>query len=404
MGYTDSMNLPLHWGGEDSKNVLWKSPLKGQGHASPIIWGDRIFVCTAHWPPEVRDRTKVIPEHHVLCYDLETGKLHWDSQVPPGPWLRMDFRSGPGGGYAAPTPATDGKRVFCIFGSSVIAALDFNGNIVWRKEIIPHTFDVTIGSSPIIYRDTVILLCAMAKRADSKVIALDKTTGRIQWESMLPTTGFGHSTPVIIQVEGKPQMLVAASGGGPTPDALQSLDPADGKRLWWCRGAGDAASPAYGGGLTYFDSGRGGPGVAVDPTGRGDVSATHIRWTLSQVPEGIGSPIIIGGYVYRLHAPRILKCWKLENGEEVYAKRLEGLTTTWASPIADPKETIYFATAGKSLVIQGGFQFELLASNNLEDGNHTSPAVAGGKLILVGLENVYCIGEKEKESKQARAE
>ena len=163
LGYTEEENLPLDWGGPSNKNVLWKSPLSGQGHASPIVWGDRVFVSTALWPENVTEREKVIPEHHVACYQVTDGRRLWDTLVPPGPWLRTDFRSGPGGGYAAPTPATDGVLVYCAFGSSVLAALDFQGQIVWRKEIVPYSFDVTMGSSPILYQDAVILLCAMSK-------------------------------------------------------------------------------------------------------------------------------------------------------------------------------------------------------------------------------------------------
>src|SRR3954453_487306 len=161
LGYTEVRNLPLTWGGPGDQGVLWKAPLKGQGHASPIVWDNNVFVCTAFWPADVSERVKVIPEHHVCCYQAGDGKLRWDVNVPPGPWLRSDFRSGAGGGYAAPTPATDGKLVYCAFGSAVLAALDFEGKIVWRKEIVPYTFDVTLGTSPILYDDTVILFCAM---------------------------------------------------------------------------------------------------------------------------------------------------------------------------------------------------------------------------------------------------
>ena len=187
-----------------------------------------------------------------------------------------------------------------------MAALNFEGKIVWRKEIVPYTFDVTVGSSPVLYDQSLILFCAMANTADSRVVAFDKDHGEMKWEKKLPTTAFGHSTPVVIQVNDKPQLLVLASGIKVSDDALQSIDPNDGHRLWWCRGAGDASSPAYGSGIVYFDSGRGGMGVAVDPTGSGDVSKTHVRWTIGQVAEGIGSPIIVGKYVYRLHAPGIL--------------------------------------------------------------------------------------------------
>jgi outer membrane protein assembly factor BamB len=392
LGYTDERDLPLTWGGPEKKNVLWSAPLIGQGHASPIVWDDYVVVCTALWPPSVREREKFIPEHHVACYRATDGKLLWDTSVPPGPWLRTDFRSGPGGGYAAPTPATDGKLIYCAFGSSVLSALDFQGKVVWRKEIIPYTFDVTLGSSPILYQDTVILLCAMAQSSDSRVLALEKSTGNVKWEHKLPGVGFGHSTPVIVVVNGKPQMLVLASGMNVTDNALQSLDPTDGRLIWWCRGAGDAASPAYASGLVYFDSGRGGLGTAVDASGTGDVSRTHIRWTVNLPSEGLSSPIVIGSQVYRLHAPGILRSWDLHTGKLIYTERLAGISTTWASPVADPDGRLFFANAGKSYVIQSGPSFRILAVNDLNDANHASPAVANGRMYFVGLKNLYCVG------------
>jgi len=101
MGHTTEKGLPITWGRPANENVRWKSPLVGQGHASPVVWGNRLFVCTARWPESVRQREKVIPEHHVLCYNTHDGKLLWDTQIPPGPWLRTDFRSGPGGVWRA---------------------------------------------------------------------------------------------------------------------------------------------------------------------------------------------------------------------------------------------------------------------------------------------------------------
>jgi outer membrane protein assembly factor BamB len=394
LGYTEEKSLPVKWGGANHDNLLWQAPLVGQGHASPTVWNDAVFVCTAFWPTNVTAREMVMPEHHVVCYRASDGKMLWDTQVPPGPWLRKDFRSGPGGGYAGPTPATDGKMVYAVFGSSVIAALDFQGKIVWRKEIIPSTFDVTVGSSPVLYQDTVIMFCAMAKNADSQVVAYDKATGEIKWQQKFPDMAFGHSTPVIIQVKDQPQLLVLASGMGVAPKALRGLDPADGKTLWWCRGGGDAASPAYGAGIVYFDSGRGGLGVAVDPNGSGDLSQTNIKWTVAQVPEGIGSPIIVGNQVYRLHSPNILKCWEVETGKQIYAERLEGISSTWASPVADTEGRIFFANAGKSYVIQAGPEFRVLAVNDLGDGSHPSAAVANGRMFLVGQKQVYCVGKQ----------
>ena len=395
LGYTEERNLPLTWGGADKKNVLWEAPLKGQGHASPVVWGDLVFVCGVHWPETVQDRKKVIPEQHVTCYQSVDGKMLWDTLVPPGPWLRTDFRSGPGGGYAAATPATDGKLLYCAFGSSALAAVDFHGKIVWRKEIVPYTFDVTLGSSPILYEDTIILFCAMSQKSDSRVVAFDKSSGEVKWETKLAETDFGHSTPVLISVNTKPQMLLLASGMKENEKALQSLDPTNGEILWWCKGEGDAASPAYGYGLVYFDSGRGGPGVALDPNGSGDVSETHIRWTITQAGQALSSPIIVGKYLYRLHTPGIVKCWDVSTGKQEYSERLQGISTSWASPIADPHGRLFFANAGKSYVIGTGPEFDVLAVNDLGVGNHPSPAVANGRMFLVGMNNLYCIGVKK---------
>jgi outer membrane protein assembly factor BamB len=335
-----------------------------------------------------------MPEHFVTAYSTADGKEIWSTPLEPGPWKRNDFRSGPGGGYASPTPATDGERIYCLFGSAVIAALDMQGKIIWRKEIIPYTFDVTIGSSPVLYKDTLILLCAMAKKEDSRLVAFDKATGDLKWETKMPTVGFGHGTPVLVDVAGKPQLIFAAGGLNNAPDALQSFNPEDGKKLWWCKGSGEAASPAFANGTVYFDSGRGSAGTAVDATGMGDVTGSHIKWTVGSVPEAIGSPIIFADRVYRLHSPAVIKCWGLADGKQVLSGRLNDIGSTWASPIADPAGRIYFANAGKSYVLDSGDALKILATNDLGDANHASPAISNGRIYLLGQKKLYCIGEK----------
>jgi outer membrane protein assembly factor BamB len=390
LGYTTDKFLPLTWGGKDNTNVLWKVPLfpnperikQDENRSSPIVWSDRVFITLSCWPDGVSQ--KEYPEHHVVCLRADDGKRLWDTRVPPGPWRLTDLR----GGYTAPTPATDGERVVVLFGSSVLAALDFDGRIVWRKEITPFAFDVAIGTSPILYQNLVLVLCDQTNPRRSRLAAFDKKTGELKWEAKRPEANFSHSTPVIVSVNGKAQMLVAAH------HALQGIDPATGTLIWWCKNKGDVPTPAYGSGLAYAVDGRGGPGIAVDPTGTGDATKTHIRWTAGKVPDGaFSSPIIVNGLLYQLLPGGVLKCWQMMSGELAYTERLAGASDR-PSPVATPDGRIYFAGAGKTFVIQAGPRFSVLAVNDLGDGGEASPAVAGGRFFLKGHHSLFCVGTK----------
>src|SRR5262249_5187602 len=189
---------------------------------------------------------------------------------------------------------------------------------------------------------------------------------------------------------GRVQLLVAAA------TALQGLDPDTGKPLWWCNSdkrVGDTPSPVLAGGVVYADSGRGGPGLAVDPTGSGDVSKTHLKWTVTQVPEGFSSAVAVGECLYRVHNPGVLRCWEAATGREVYAERLAGVSTS-ASPVATADGRLYFASAGKSQVVKAGPKFELLASNDLGEPSPASAAVADGRIYLQGTRSPFCVGKE----------
>jgi outer membrane protein assembly factor BamB len=389
LGISDEKDLPLTWGGPANDNVLWKSPLPGtvvkakgdHNQSSPIVWKDRVFVIAAYWPEGVAQTE--FAEHHVACYSATDGKLLWDVKVPPGPWLLKDLR----GGYAAPTPCTDGERVYALFGSSELAALDFDGRLLWRKDIAPFAWDVAIGTSPILTRDAVLVLADGTKPALSRLIAFDPATGNVKWERKRPDANFNHTTPLLIEVNGKPQLVIASSG------AVQGVDPADGAIIWWATNKGDVPTPVYGDGLIYSEGGRGGPGIAVDPTGMGDVTATKVKWTTRAIPEGYSSPTIAGGHVYRAHSPGVLSCFALATGKRVFAERLPAGFNTSASPVLTADGRLYFVSGGKSIVLPVGPTFEPLATNDLGDGGAASPAVAHGRLYLKGSRYLYCIGK-----------
>jgi outer membrane protein assembly factor BamB len=151
-------------------------------------------------------------------------------------------------------------------------------------------------------------------------------------------------------------------------------------------------SPVLGAGLVYCDSGRGGPGLAVDPNGGGDLG-NHVRWKVTSMPEGFSSPVVVGEHLYRLHSPGVLHCLNMATGESLYRERLQGVDPA-VSPVATPDGRIYCASAGKSYVVQAGAMFNLLGSSDLGDPAKASPAVAEGRLFLKGGRYVYCIGTK----------
>jgi outer membrane protein assembly factor BamB len=392
MGQSRARDLPVSWDAKTGKNVLWKSPLfesdkirRDQNQSSPIVSNGRVFVTVSYWPEGVTE--KDFPEHHVLCFAADGGKKLWDTKVPPGPWLLKDLR----GGYTAPTPAADGKSVYVVFGSAVLAALDFDGNIRWRQEVTPYFFDVAFGASPVLHKDTVLLLCdqLQGKKASS-LNAYDAKTGDLRWKAERPEADWAHSTPALAVVGGKTQLLVGAASGP------QGLDPDNGKKLWWFKApsrVGDTVTPILADTLVYCDSGRGGMGVAVDPTGNGDVTATHLKWKLSALPEGFSSPAAVGSLLYRSLNPSIITCRDLKDGKELFRERLEGLDPA-SSPIATADGRVYFASGGRSYVLKAGPKLEVLSVNELGDPNKASPAIAGDRIYLKGGRSLFCIGTK----------
>jgi outer membrane protein assembly factor BamB len=392
LGYTEEKDLPLTWDAKTGKNILWKALLHGGGKnnpemnspgwSCPIVWGDRIFLTTAVWPVGTPQdvRKKTIAEHHVLCFQASDGKPLWDTVVPSGGCLVDNGYHG----YAVPTPVTDGKHVFALFCSGVIAALDFDGKIVWREEL-PHNRDVDGGicSSPILYEDSVIF----SGIANPALRALDKKTGKLKWEQK----GRDHNrmaTPALLRIGDRLQLIHMAGG-------IQGLNPDTGEVLWSCRAPSGQTSPVFGAGLIYMDHGRGGQaGAAVDPTGKGDVSKTNVKWQVKVTAPAGSSGIVVGDYLYRACSNDVLRCWKMATGEEVYEERLTRVSPS-TSPIATPDGRIYFASSGRSYVIKAGPQFEVLATNELGEGDaFVTPAVSNGRIFIKGKSYLWCIGVK----------
>ena len=394
LGYTAEKDLPLKWSAKTGENVVWKTLLHGgrknnpdftsPGWSCPIVWKDRVFITTAIWPKALteKERRSVIAEHHVLCFDVKNGQQLWDTIVPAGKIVTLVENIYHG--YAVPTPCTDGKHVFALFGSGVLAALDYDGKIAWREEL-PRLKDSDPGicSSPILFEDTVIV----PGLQDKGLRALDKTTGKLRWEqdTKLRNT---MATPALIRIKDQLQLIHYAGG-------VMGCDPKTGDIRWTCKAPSSQSSPAFGGGLLFVDAGRGGQqGAAIDPTGSGDVSTSHVRWQVRVEPVAGASAIIVDGHVYRASGQNFIRCWSLKDGElvhEIEAPRL----SPCASPIATADGRIYFGCAGRTYVITASPKLEVLAANDLDDGNdYTTPAVSNGRLFIKGNSYLWCIGKK----------
>jgi len=387
VGWTDEKDLPLSWNGKTGENVVWKVPLAGTtGHSSPIVWGDRVFITTAAKQTRQQEEKKEIPEHHLVCFQASDGKLVWRTPIPPGKMVE-GYNI-----YAVPTPVTDGRAVYCWFGSAVMAAVDFEGKLLWRKEREgpflqnPNLLNPGICSSPALYQDTVILQFNQG-RGQGYVQAVDKKTGEVKWEQKQVKGGPCNTAPLVLDVRGKPQLIVAES------EVLRGLDPAGGEPIWWCKGWGFGASPAYAAGLLYTEKGNE-PAQLVDPTGQGDVTATHVKWKVAKMPGDYASPIIVGEYIYKIQKEGVVACLKLATGEPVFTGELEGVSKL-ASPVATADGRLYFVSTGRSYVIKAALALEVLGTGDLRgSGNGSSPAVSGGRIFIRDFDFLYCLGKK----------
>jgi outer membrane protein assembly factor BamB len=382
VGWTDETELPLEWDGKTGDGVLWKASLKGtSGHSSPIVWGDRVFLTTSDKQTHEQEHNKEVPDHHIDCYKASDGTLLWSTRIAPGSEVAGHSI------YASPTPATDGKAVYAWFGSAVIAAVDFDGKLLWRHERKgPFVLNPGICSSPILYKDTVVLLCDQG-RNQGFIQGINKSDGEIKWEQSRKGLDYCNGTPILMEVSGKKQLIVAGS------KALYGLEPASGEPIWWCTSRGFGSSPAYGHGLVYADRGGNEPAVCVDPTGQGDVTKTHVKWQLDKSPGDYASPVISGDYIYRPVNDGVIECRSLANGERLYNSRLEGVSKL-SSPIATADGRIYFVSTGHSYVLKAGPTLEILSSSKLPGGgNGSSPAVSGGRIFVRDHDNLYCVGK-----------
>lgn len=385
LGVSDAVNLPASW--SDTENVLWKTAMPGFGGSSPIILGDRVYLtCYSGYgldprnPGEQEDLTR-----HVVCVKLADGSVVWEksikAELPETPYRGYLTRHG----YASSTPVTDGQRLFVFFGKSGLFAFDLDGNQLWRADLGTGTHGWGSGSSPILYKNLVIVNANVESRS---LIAVNKQTGEEVWR----IRGMRQSwnTPHLVELKDEKQELVLQVQG-----RILGFDPDSGERLWSCEGVPDYVCPSLVSqdGVVYVIGGRRSMAMAVRAGGRGDVTDSHKVWE-ARVGANVASPVIHDGHLYWVSdRNRIAYCLKLDSGEIVYQQRFGG--EPFASAVAADGKLFIVTRFDGVFVLAARPEYELRAHNELGDAScfNASPAVADGQLLIRSDRYLYCIGK-----------
>jgi outer membrane protein assembly factor BamB len=378
--------------------LRWKLQLPGDGNSSPIIWGERIFLTAA--------RAKG-SERLVLCIRKSDGKVLWERLASKGV---VPGRTHEWNGYASPSCTTDGKRVYAFFGTPGLFCYDLDGNLLWKKAfgVLPNVWGT--AASPFLYDDLVIVNLdndgpselpkgtKVDKVAPMALVALDKTSGKVRWQTER-NMGRGFSTPrLLIAADGRPELILNS------PQGVWAYDPRTGKETWHCDRLGDKARfgepiPVSNKDMLFVPSGRPGPMLAVRLGGKGDVSKTHVAWEIQRKGRDVSSQILWGDLLYAADRQGILTCYDCKSGKVHFNERLTANGQSLASPVAVRGKLIWVMDNGEAFVIEPGPKLRIVGRNRLGDGSKldfgASPAVSDGCLFLRSQSVLYCIGEKK---------
>lgn len=383
-GHSDTTGLPTKW--SETKNVVWKTPVHGKGWSSPVVMDGRVWLTTA---------TEDGKRMSVVALDLESGDVLVDRVVFENE--KVNSLNNPMNSYASPTPVVEKGRVYVSFGRYGTACLDAKtGETVWeRRDIDVHHWRGP-ASSPVLFEN---LLVIPFDGYDAQfVIALDKRTGETAWKQDRNIDygtdngdrKKGYGTAGIFEIDGRVQ-LVAPSAG-----ATISYDPRTGKEYWRVNhgGMNAAARPVLADGKLVLNTAAGGFGLlAVDPTGKGDVTKSHVAW---QTKRGVGTrptSILVDGLLYNVSDKGgAIACLDPATGEALWQDRLGGAFS--GSPVYADGKLYFFDEDGVGYVVKPGDEYELLAENELAAGCMASPAIVDAGLVVRTKEAVYLIAEK----------
>src|SRR5262245_31311857 len=412
-GVADGQPTPVKWDIASEQNLLWKTPVPGMAVSSPVVWGDRVFVSTAvSSDPNAGIRTSlygdVKPSNDVsmhswrlLALDKRTGKILWERVAHEGvPKTKRHPKSS----QASATPATDGRHVVVSFGSEGLYAYDFDGKLLWTRDLgtlnagwfYDPDYEWGIASSPIIWKNSVIVQCDIQK--NSFVAAFDLATGNPLWRTAreeIPS----WSTPTVYERDGRTELVTQATG------FTRGYDPATGKELWRLSGNSEIAipTPIVGPNLIIVTNGYTPiqPIYAIKPGASGDItlkkdqtSSESVAWSMPRGGPYIPTPVIYRDHLYVLAITGVLTSYDVRTGQRIYQQRVGMGGSFSASPVAADGKLYISSEDGDVYVLKAGPQYELLASNSIGEVLMASPAISDGTLFFRGLRNVFAIKQK----------
>lgn len=409
-GVSPTANPPTTW--SEDENVQWKVAIEGQGTSTPIICDNRIFLLTAIETgkkdtsipdPEDQPKTNFFNikrpniEHAfvVLCLDRQTGKEIWrqtaTKKIPhEGTHQDNDF--------ASASPTTDGERLICWFGSAGLVCYDLDGNRLWDRDLGEAQVGSSLGEgcSPVLHENRVIILRDHAKL--SRIEVLDADTGETVWQKERGEDN-AWATPIVVEAAGKTQVITAASA------MVRSYDLDTGDVIWECGGLTGNVTPCpvlYDNHVICMSGYQGYAAMAIPLDQTGDLTgSTKIRWKRERGTPYIPSPVLIDDQLYYTQSNQsILTCVDAASGEVHYGPvRLNGISNIYASLVGAQNRVYILGRGGTTLVINKGKEYDLLATNRLDDRFDASPAMVGNQLFLRGAKFLYCLAEQDNAGK-----
>jgi outer membrane protein assembly factor BamB len=395
---------PLHW--DATTNIKWKAPLVGKGSATPIVWGDQVFVLTAldtgraadpKDVPKIDPSLKVkttAPETYyqfiVMAFDRATGKLRW-KQIAAEKVPHEGHH--PSHSYAAGSPTTDGQFLYVSFGSFGIYCYDLAGKLQWSRDLGRMSTRLGWGEAvtPVVHGDSLLLNWDQEK--DSALICLDAKTGKTKWRTERDDKT-SWNTPFVVAHKGQHQVIVNGT------KRIRSYDLQTGAELWQCGGMTVNAipSPVAANGIAYVMSGYTGAGaVAVPLDSRGDLGMDgKVLWRANKGTPYVPSPVLAGERLYFTSANTPLySVLDIKTGKAIVDReRLPDVTSFYASPIVAAGRIYLVDRTGTTLVLKQADRVDVLATNKLDDAIDASPVAVGRQLFLRGEKYLYCVEGK----------